>query len=83
MDLRLNAMSRSINLSVYRVFDLQAGRFKFLSLERSKRSFPPLTPSYNASSGRGFEIFQKIAAKFPTPGKNVRSNITDNPHHGK
>ena len=30
MDLRLNAMRRSINLSVYLVFDLEAGRFKFL-----------------------------------------------------
>ena len=26
--------------------------------------------------GRGFDIFRKIAFKFPTPGKNVRSNIT-------
>ena len=31
MDLRLNAMRRSINLSVCLVFDLEAGRFKFLS----------------------------------------------------
>ena len=30
MDLRLNAMRRSINLSVYFVFDLEAGKFKFL-----------------------------------------------------
>ena len=30
MDLRLNAMRRSINLSVCLVFDLKAGRFKFL-----------------------------------------------------
>ena len=30
MDLRLNAMRRHINLSVYLVFDLEAGRFKFL-----------------------------------------------------
>ena len=30
MDLRLNAMRRSINLSVYFVFDLEAGQFKFL-----------------------------------------------------
>ena len=30
MDLRLNATRRSINLSVYLVFDLEAGRFKFL-----------------------------------------------------
>ena len=30
MDLRLNATRRSINLSVYPVFDLEAGRFKFL-----------------------------------------------------
>ena len=29
MDLRLNA-TRSINLSVYLVFELEAGRFKFL-----------------------------------------------------
>ena len=31
MDLRLNATRRSINLSVYLVFDLEAGRFKFLN----------------------------------------------------
>ena len=30
MDLQLNAMRRSINLSVYLAFDLEAGRFKFL-----------------------------------------------------
>ena len=30
MDLRLNATRRSIILSVYLVFDLEAGRFKFL-----------------------------------------------------
>ena len=30
MDLRLNALRRSINLLVYLVFDLEAGRFKFL-----------------------------------------------------
>ena len=30
MDLRLNATRRSINLSVYLVFDLETGRFKFL-----------------------------------------------------
>ena len=30
MDLRLNATRRSINLSVYLVFDLEAGQFKFL-----------------------------------------------------
>ena len=30
MDLRLNAMRRSINLTVYFVFDLEAGQFKFL-----------------------------------------------------
>ena len=29
--------------------------------------------------GRDFDIFQKIAVKFPTPGKNVRSNITKFP----
>ena len=33
--------------------------------------------------GQGFDIFQKIAIKFPTPGKNARSNITEIPHHGK
>ena len=27
MDLRLNATTRSVNLSVYLVFDLEAGRF--------------------------------------------------------
>ena len=30
MDLRLNATRRSINLSVYLVFDLEARQFKFL-----------------------------------------------------
>ena len=30
MDLQLNASRRSINLYVYLVFDLEAGRFKFL-----------------------------------------------------
>ena len=30
--------------------------------------------------GWGFDIFQKIAAKFPTPGKNVRSNVTEIPN---
>ena len=30
MDLRLNTTRRSISLSVYLVFDLEAGRFKFL-----------------------------------------------------
>ena len=30
MDLRLNATRRSINLSVYLVFDLEAARFRFL-----------------------------------------------------
>ena len=32
--------------------------------------------------GRYFDIFQKIAVKFPTPGKNVRSNITEIPRPG-
>ena len=30
MDFHLNATRRSINLSVYLVFDLEAGRFKFM-----------------------------------------------------
>ena len=30
MDLQLNAMRRSVSDSVYLVFDLEAGRFKFL-----------------------------------------------------
>ena len=39
-----------MNLSVYLVFYLEAGRFKFLGenllgARRSKISFPPLTPS--------------------------------------
>ena len=53
MDLRLNAITRSINLSVYLVFDLEAGQFKFLhenllGAGRSKMSLPvpPLT-AYN------------------------------------
>ena len=45
MDLQLNATRRSVNDSVYVVFDLEAGQFKFL--ERSKMSFPPLIPFYN------------------------------------
>ena len=50
MDLRLTARRRSINVSVYVVFDLEAGRFKFLGENllgalQSKKSFPPLTPS--------------------------------------
>ena len=50
MDLRLNARRRSINVSVYLVFDLEAGRSKFLGENllgalQSKKSFPPLTPS--------------------------------------
>ena len=50
MDLQLNATRRSINLSVYLVFDLEAGRFKslgenLLGAGRSKMSFLPLTPS--------------------------------------
>ena len=32
--------------------------------------------------GRDFDIFQKNAVKFPTPGKNVRSNVTEIPHPG-
>ena len=52
MDLRLNARRRSIDVSVYLVFDLEAGRFECLSenllgAEQSKKSFPPLTPSCN------------------------------------
>ena len=50
MDLPLNAMRRSIKVSVYLVFDLEAGRFKFLGENllgavQSKKSFPLLTPS--------------------------------------
>ena len=52
MDLRLNASRGSINPSVYLVFDLEAGRFKFLGENllgagQSKMSFPPSTPSCN------------------------------------
>ena len=52
MDLRLNARRRNIDVSVYLVFDLEAGRFKclgenLLGAGQSKKSFPPLTPSYN------------------------------------
>ena len=52
MDLRLNTMRRSINLSVYLVLDLEARQFKFLGenllgVGQSKMSFLPLTPSYN------------------------------------
>ena len=32
--------------------------------------------------GRDFDICQKIAIKFPTPGKNVRSNRTEFPTRG-
>ena len=34
MNLRLNATKRSVNLSVYLVFDLEAGRFYFLGENR-------------------------------------------------
>ena len=51
MDLRLNATRRSINLSVYLVFDLEARRFKFLSENLlgagAVMSLPPLTPHIN------------------------------------
>ena len=52
MNLRLNARRRSINVSVYLVFFLEAGRFKFLGenllgVGQSKMSYPSLTPSYN------------------------------------
>ena len=48
MDLRLNVRRRSINVSVYLVFDLEAGRFKFLGENllgagQSKMSFPTFT----------------------------------------
>ena len=36
MDLRLNAMRRSIDLSVYLVFDLEARQFKFLQFLSKK-----------------------------------------------
>ena len=52
MDLQLNAVRRSINFSVYLVFDLEAGQFKFLHENLlgagwSKMSLPvpPLTPN--------------------------------------
>ena len=46
MDLRLNAMRRSINLSVYFVFDLEARQLKFLGENQLgagtvQRDFPP------------------------------------------
>ena len=46
MNLRLNARRRSINVSVYVVFDLEAGRFKFLGENllgalQSKKAFHP------------------------------------------
>ena len=46
---RLNATRKSINLSVYLVFDLETGRFKFLgeNLLGAGGVFPPLTPSHN------------------------------------
>ena len=52
MDPRLNATRRNINLSVYLVFDLEAGQLKFLGENllgagRSKMSFPPLTTSHD------------------------------------
>ena len=51
-ELRLNATRRSINLSVYLVFDLEAGRFKFLGENllgtgAIEMSYPPLAPSHN------------------------------------
>ena len=50
MDLRFNATRKSINLSVYLVFDLEAERFKFLDdnllgAGGVANDFPPLSPS--------------------------------------
>ena len=52
MDLQLNATKRSLNLSVYLVFDLEAGQFKFLGENQLgagavENEFPPFSPSYN------------------------------------
>ena len=38
MDLQLNATRRSVNNSVYLVFDLEAGRFKFLGAVKNELS---------------------------------------------
>ena len=55
MDLRLNATRRSINSSVYLVFDLEAGRFKFLS-ENILGAFDPLS-KLSGSQPLWFVIF--------------------------
>ena len=42
MDLLLNATRRCINFSVYLVFDLEAGRFKFLGEKDKSKIMEPL-----------------------------------------
>ena len=52
MDLWLNTTRRCINLSVYLVFDLEAGRFKFLGEKEESKIIEPLIhfPSWVAHS---------------------------------
>ena len=77
MDLRLNATSRSINLSVYQLFDLQAGRFKFLSLNGKKGAFHPwlLFTVHQCQAGgsgghrAGLWNFSKNCCKISYPGQ--------------
>ena len=57
---------------------------KFCFRNYTKLNIPSCS-SYNClflGIGRDFDICQKIAVKFPTPGKNVRSNITEFPTQG-
>ena len=42
MDLRLNATGRCMDLSVYLVFDLEAGQFKFLGEKQESKIIEPL-----------------------------------------
>ena len=64
MDLRLNAMRRIINLSVYFVFDLEAGQFKFLgenllgagTVKRELSTRLPLTTCRNAKPTKSLKF---------------------------
>ena len=72
MDLRLNGTRKSISLSVYLMFDLEAGRFKFLGenlLGDRKWHFHPCLLGSNSQSKahkRSCDIvFMKMTTLFP------------------
>ena len=72
MDLRLNTMRRSINLSVCLVFDLEAGHFKFLGenllgagvLENELSTLCLLLITCSKSQRKTHQIPQKFKAGF-------------------